>query len=388
MTKRYCIRGADIWNADDASYTQKNLYIQDGRIVSDLPHGALVLDLEGYRIFPALINAHDHLELNHYPRSKFRNIYANAHDWGEDVNMRLDDEPYRQLQIYPIWERVFIGGLKNLLSGALTVIQHGTSYRELYKKQYPVNVLQNYGWAHSLHFSTEEQMIHSYQNTPKHVPWFVHLAEGTDEIATSEYWKLKELGCIGKNTVLIHGVGLDDEALTDAKDHIRGLVWCGTTNQYLLGKMANIQSWVNHDISVAIGSDSRLTADGDLWNEIHALSEMLSIPLENTMNISLRSTEWLFGRKHDLSVGHIADLIITKDNINTRADIALIVKNGVAQIGDVDLMQRFHTKSIDCKLDGQNKRIATQLAKQIHKSSLKERGLHIEPINKRWFRLW
>src|SRR5512145_962131 len=64
--------------------------------------GDRILDLGGQTVFPGLINAHDHLELNHYPRSKFRTVYDNAHQWGEDMNARLDSEPYKSLRAYPL----------------------------------------------------------------------------------------------------------------------------------------------------------------------------------------------------------------------------------------------------------------------------------------------
>ena len=60
------------------------------RIEAGTPSGALAVDLDGFRAWPGLINAHDHLELNHYPRSKFQAVYPNAHAWGEAMNARLE----------------------------------------------------------------------------------------------------------------------------------------------------------------------------------------------------------------------------------------------------------------------------------------------------------
>ena len=104
------IKNATVWTVN--AYEQRDLFVKDGRIVPEKPNHALEIDLEGYTLFPGLVNAHDHLELNHYPRTKFRDAYENAHQWGEDVNARLNDEPFRTLRSYPLWDRVFIGGLK------------------------------------------------------------------------------------------------------------------------------------------------------------------------------------------------------------------------------------------------------------------------------------
>ncbi|MGH9391858.1 MAG: hypothetical protein ACRD1Z_19830, partial [Vicinamibacteria bacterium] len=38
----------------------------------------VVVDVEGAFVLPGLVNAHDHLELNHFGRLKFRDSYENA----------------------------------------------------------------------------------------------------------------------------------------------------------------------------------------------------------------------------------------------------------------------------------------------------------------------
>src|SRR5436190_14681734 len=86
----------------------------ESRILSlDKPprRGDKVLDLAGWSLYPGLINAHDHLELNHYPRTKFRPVYDNAHQWGEDFLAVLDDEPFASLRRQPLEQQVRMGGL-------------------------------------------------------------------------------------------------------------------------------------------------------------------------------------------------------------------------------------------------------------------------------------
>ncbi len=96
-----------------------------GRILSldaQARPGDLVLDLEGAVVFPGLINAHDHLEVNHYGRVKCRSVYENASQWVEDMRPRLRNDPaLRAGQSHPLSDRLFLGGLKNLLAGVTTV---------------------------------------------------------------------------------------------------------------------------------------------------------------------------------------------------------------------------------------------------------------------------
>ncbi len=337
------------------------------------------IDLHGLSVFPALVNAHDHLELNHYPRTRFRDRYDNAHDWGEDIDRRLNEEPFRSLRAYPLVDRLFIGLLKNLLCGALTVAQHNPRPRRLSSIDLPVRLVEPFGWAHSLHFETKAQIARSYRATPPHVPWFIHLAEGTDERAAAEYAQLKALGCIGENTVLIHGVGLRDDDIAEAAPRIRGLVWCPTTNLYLLGQTADVTRWHACGGRVALGSDSRLTADGDLLDELTAARRLQP-------NLSLDSAGICGLDRNALTPGRPVDFVAAPGLPSRRSDLALIVGAGVPLIGAPEIMAQFTSiKTVPAMLDGVPKAINLRLARRIANCKLVEPGLEVEKLSRR---LW
>lgn len=227
-----------------------------------------VLDLDGCAVYPGLVNAHDHLELNHYPRSKFREVYDNTYQWGEEFLPRLEQEPFKSLRQMPLHEQCRIGLAKNLSSGVTTVAHHNPLHRPLRRKG-PIRVLHQYGWAHSLHFTGANAVRARYLKTPPQWPFMIHLAEGTDDAMREELSILAEAGCLGANMVLIHGVGLSDSDRRRALDAGAGLVWCPSTNLYLLGQTAQVGEFAAAR-RLAIGSDSRLTADGDLLDELRA----------------------------------------------------------------------------------------------------------------------
>jgi len=354
-----------------------DLYVAD-RVLASPAADALMVDLDGYALFPGLINAHDHLELNHYPRTKFRERYANAHDWGADVNTHLDDEPYASLRALPLADRCFIGGLKNLLSGALTVVQHNPPHKCLFRRDFPVRVLRRYGWAHSLHFTPESDIVRSYRATPRGAPWFIHLAEGTDETAASEYARLKALGCVGGRTVIIHGVGMSEADAADAA-RVRGLVVCPTTNTYLLGTYGlndSARAFAAAGGLLALGSDSRLTADGDLLAELRAAEIDPAGAWDSAARLlGMDATPFAPGAPADF-IAYRADAGLADRG---RAGLALIVRGGVPQIGDPVLMAQFpHVQTVPALLDGQPKRVNVRLAQQIARCTIQEPGLEID----------
>lgn len=375
------IRHARVWDGEEI--VERDLYTARGRIVDRPAPGALTIDLAGYTIFPGSVNAHDHLELNHYPRTKFRDTYGNAHQWGEDVDSQLDSEPYKSLRAFPLWDRLFIGGLKNLLCGATTVAQHGPPHRPMYHRDFPVRVLRQYGWAHSLHFSTDTEIVESYRRTPRDWPWFIHLAEGTDDTAAGEYQRLKALGCVGPNTVLVHGVGMTEADIAGALAHIRALVWCPTTNHYLLGATVNKTRWAG---KIIIGSDSRLTADGDWLDELCGAVRCSQVDERELLGFLMRPAA-LLGLRHISSFipGSCADWFAAPAFPAARRDIALIVRAGLPRIGDPDVMAKFpHIRTVAAVLDGVEKRIHIDLARQIHRCSLREPGLEIDVLPRSW----
>lgn len=388
MPRPLHICNALLWKSEppyDAGFLRCDLFAS-GRITVDAAPNALAVDLDGCTIFPGLINAHDHLELNHYPRTKFRERYDNAHQWGEDINARLHESPFRELRVYPLDDRLFIGGLKNLLCGATTVAHHNPPHKALFRRDFPVRVVQHYGWAHSLHFSSGDEIRASYAATPPNAPWMIHLAEGADSRARSEFARLKALGCVGPNTVLIHGVGLSAE---DSESQSIGLVWCPSSNLYLLGH--TVAPSVLNRAWVALGSDSRLTADGDLLDEMRATWAACQFDQHAGVVLSM-VTSAPACMLHMEDAGHLrpgaqGDFIAIRSTDNDltalcnarRADLALVVRGGVPQIGDADVMARFRdTPAVEAMLDGQPKAIHRALAERLSTCKLREPGLELD----------
>jgi cytosine/adenosine deaminase-related metal-dependent hydrolase len=141
--------------------------------------GDLVVDVEGGVVLPGLINAHDHLELNSFPRMKWRARHANVREWIADFQPRFATDPaLAKARPDTLVDRLWVGGLKNLLAGVTTVCHHNPLHATL-KRRFPVRVTRRVGISHSLQIDGA-RVADSCRRTPEDWPWIVHAAEGVD----------------------------------------------------------------------------------------------------------------------------------------------------------------------------------------------------------------
>jgi cytosine/adenosine deaminase-related metal-dependent hydrolase len=258
------------------------------RIISlDQPpkRGDVVIDLPGYAAYPGLINAHDHLEFNHYPRLKLKERYAHGDVWWSEITSHLGEPPMQALQALPPKERQRVGLIKNLRAGVTTVAHHGP-YPQLATGIGP-RLLNRYGWAYSLGMAKAEDIQRAHQQAPKEGPFFIHLAEGTEEAAAEEFARLEALACLDAKTVLIHGVALTEADREKAINAGVGLVWCPSSNFHVLGKTGDVKSFAQAS-KLALGSESRLSGVGDLLDELraaHSLNQLTAAQLFRAVTI-------------------------------------------------------------------------------------------------------
>src|SRR5579863_4968374 len=142
------ITGARIaLNGSTAS--SQDLWLHNGLVsFSPVPSAeTLTFNLTGFLVLPGLINAHDHLEFNLFPRLG-RGPYPNASAWARDIH-HPDEPPVKQhVQVSKLL-RLRWGGIKNLISGVTTVAHHNAYHAVFREPNFPVRVVKCYGWAHS-----------------------------------------------------------------------------------------------------------------------------------------------------------------------------------------------------------------------------------------------
>ena len=370
----------------------RTLRIKRGRVdgIDVAPDkGDAVIDLEQSFVFPGLINAHDHLELNSQPRLKWRDRYANASEWIADFQPRFDTEPALAVtKTDTLDDRVWVGGLKNALAGVTTVCHHNPMHRAL-RRRFPVRVVGRFGFSHSLHIDGDA-VIASHRQTPGDWPWMIHAAEGTDTAARAELETFERLGCLTANTVFIHGVAFSDAAAGRVIGAGAGLVWCPSSNHFLFNATADVRAFDDAD-RLALGSDSRLSGERDLLDEMtvaHATRQLSAEGLARTVTSgAARLLRLAAGGRIDAGVP--ADLIVVRplescpfDTLASasRGDLRATLIDGKPLIGDLSMRAVFEAAAVGCRdaiLDGTPRIVAKWIADHVSKMRLREPGFEV-----------
>jgi SAM-dependent methyltransferase len=314
------------------------------------PDGSI--DLHGFMVLPGLINAHDHLEFALFPRLG-KGGYQNFIEWADDIHN--SPAPFiAEHRRVPREVRLWWGGIRNLLCGVTSVCHHNPFEPEVFTDEFVVRVLRDYGWAHSLPLDPGAAM--KKNEAPEGLPFFIHLAEGVDEKCSQEIFALHTAGSLDCNTVVIHGLGLGRKGKQLLRSTGAGLIWCPSSNLFLFGK-----TWSPQEIralpNVAIGSDSPLTASGDLLDEVRCASRVLESSADAIYEyVTRQATKLLHLRNGEgnLRVGGLADLIAVRDTGMTPAetlltlshrDVELVLLGGRVQLASVEVMQRLPADS-------------------------------------------
>ena len=364
--------------------------------IDDRPRdGDHIVDLKGAWVLPGLINAHDHLELNHYGPQHAGAPYRNVRQWVDDMRPRLHDDPLIvKGRAQSLAARVWLGGFKNLLAGTTMVAHHNPVYPGL-RRVTPVRVVHRFGWAHS--FAMQRQPVGArgelggdvrdrFRLTPRSAPFIVHLAEGVDTEAGEELMRLDTAGALAANTVLVHGVAIDREGWNLVAARGASAVWCPASNLALFGATMNVQQALRAlPGRVALGTDSRLSGSRDLLDELQlATREGQLTPAERLELVTSAPAAVLrcapAGR---LTTGGFADLIVLPAHDEPagealtacrRHQLQLVVLDGRPRVGLPEWAEVFRSRGVAIaamRLDG-HPRIAD--AKVVRAAS--EFGMH------------
>jgi cytosine/adenosine deaminase-related metal-dependent hydrolase len=298
----------------------RTVAVENGRIVE--PDGGfdLVLTFPDADVAPGLINAHDHLHRNHYGRLG-RPPYPSAYAWAADIQAR-DGERIAEGHARQRREALLDGAWKNLFCGVTTVVHHDP-WEPDFDDGFPLKVARITN-ADSLGMAAD------LDGLDEGGPFCLHLAEGADARAAGEVEDRAALGLLGPDLIAVHGVGIDADAVARFRASGAALVWCPTSNHYLFGRTAP-QSLLAEGTDVLLGSDSRLTGDGDLMDEIRCARALGALDDRRLSGAVGAVAARRFGLPEpSLEPGSGADLIVVRRPVlEARAeDVVLVLVGG------------------------------------------------------------
>jgi Amidohydrolase family len=309
--------------------------------------GNIPINLSGFLVMPGLINAHDHLQFALFPRLG-NPAYRNYIDWGTDIHDKFRDVIAKHRAV-PKDVRLWWGGIRNLLCGVTTVCHHDCLWPELQRQDFPIRVVQEYGWGHSLALGGD--LLKARLSTPEGRPFILHACEGVDEQARAELAGLDRLGLLDGLTVLVHGLAIDEAGLELVMERHVSLIVCPSSNEFLFKRLPDMEVLGTIE-NVALGNDSPLTAQGDLLDEVRFASRFCDIrpdAIYRMVTEAPAAVLRLVDHEGSIAVNGVGDLMAVRDNGQSGPerlkglsmhDVEFVMVGGHVQLASEPIMGR------------------------------------------------
>ncbi len=312
---------------------------------------------------PGLINGHDHLIGNYYPKIG-NGPYMNWLPWDNDLK---SSPVYRERQQIENRDLYLSAGYRHLISGVTTVSDHIPNFvAEPFYDLLPVKAIRNYTLAHSLSSFAllwGEPSSEYRKAVEKDWPFVTHLSEGFDPESRAELETLDRKGALGDHSVLVHGVAFSEKDMNRIKAAGASVVWCGDSNMFMYNKTADINMLLNKGINVCIGTDSPASGGLNLLYEMkfdRTLYRKLTGKVLSDEQIVKMVTEnpakaFRLYRNGALREGNLADITVFRDRgkpwqsvVDAELeDVLLVVIDGLPAYGMAEYAPLFDRLGVE-----------------------------------------
>jgi len=351
--------------------------LQDGRIVASgahvaLPAGTKIVHTDGI-IAPGLIDLHNHLSWNIFPRWKPIEEFGNRYDWQQ--------KPVYKIQMTAPHDLIAKEGLeceaeryaevKAITEGETSVTgsTHGTCVQRL-TRNLDVDPELGPGLGKIIYDVFPLQMspealadANAALSAQPRGSLLIHLGEGAphDASAAREFAMLKGRGLLRPGVSLIHGVAITPEGFAEMAGKGVGLVWSPRSNVELYGDTANVAAAKAAGVHIALAPDWSPTGSvgllgelnyASMWNQAQVFPPFTEKDLLMMATANAAEMVNLSGQIGSLAPGHAADLIVLRKTDgdhdaywtithSSPQDMELVLIGGRALYGDATLMAPF-----------------------------------------------
>lgn len=334
--------------------------VSDGRIVDPARRPDRIVRVESGRFYPGLINAHDHLHRNHYSRLGSP-PYEDAYAWGADIHARCAAEIARA-KLLDRRDALLFGALKNLLGGVTTVVHHDV-WEPAFDGDFPLRIAI-VRTLHSLGLEPPGALERAGMFRTD-LPLCIHMAEGTNRRAANEVRQLDVTGLLDARLLAVHAVGVDAPGIARLCAASAGAVWCPTSNRFLFGTTAPRELF-DSGIDILLGTDSLLTGDGTLLDELRAARQLGHIDDTRLLAaVGEVPARRLNLPAPSLEPGAPADVILARTSLfDARpADIGLVLVGGRPVLADEEIARDVGLIGQPVIVGGVRKIVPPQLAR-------------------------
>jgi cytosine/adenosine deaminase-related metal-dependent hydrolase len=323
------------------------------------------VDLEGRYLLPALVNAHDVLDLSTLPPLGHP-PFASLYEWTRAAE--ADVARLEPALAVPLADRLFLGGLRNLLAGAGAVLHHHPGHRSLSRDGFPVRVQGRYAFAHSPGLTPH--LRRTYRTTDRRIPWVVRAAEGADPGLRAELDALAAANVLRQNTVIVHGTALAPEDGPRLAAARASLVWCPESDRRLYGRTPPVAEFLAAGVSLGLGSDAPSAGGRDLLSCLAAARRERVLDDAALLRLATRGSGAVArlptggfeeGAPADLLAADSPERLLEGD----RLAVALVLVRGVPLYGEPSLLARAGGPVEALSVDGGRRALAAPLGRRL-----------------------
>jgi 5-methylthioadenosine/S-adenosylhomocysteine deaminase len=333
-----------------------------------VPANVTVIDTHAI-IAPGLVDLHNHLTWNVFPRWHPIEEFGNRYDWQQKPiyqtliesphasmvadGLECEMERYAEVKALTEGETSAAGGLADACStGLIENLDTDDQWHVAYNV-FPLQMSE--ADLAPVRTRLGNHQLHAF---------LIHIGEGShqDAAAAREFAMLKGRGLLIPGVTLIHGVALQPDNFREMAEHGVNLVWSPRSNLELYGNTADVAAAKAAHVKVALAPDwSPTGSDGLLaelnyaaaWNETQTPRPFTDREL---LSMATSTPAEIVGdgdRLGSLEPGRDADLLVLRPEADagkhdaywtlthaTAAQVMLVTVDGEPLYGDPDLLEK------------------------------------------------